>query len=310
MSSAFFILKGEKPNCTSTDCRKSTTETWVWQNCATTTSRWTSWRKDSMRVVLPEPISPVITTKPSVNQIVDSMYALARACCLLRYRNCGSGLRRNGNSRSLNSSRYMATILWDVYLRGQFGEQPARPALTAPRILFYHCQVPELAARTGLFRIVMQVHARMAQERRALRKGADQVDHGAVAARAGFAQRQPHDGAQVIFKLAGDGALDGPVPRIVHPGRHFVGDQPATADKKFDGQNADVAQMLHHGQHVPAGQAVQPCVTVRCAREPQDAGGVQVVIERIHPTLAIAAAYADDGYLQLKGHQLLICLLY
>ena len=32
-----------------------------------------------MSAVLPAPISPVITTKPSVNQIVDSMYALARA---------------------------------------------------------------------------------------------------------------------------------------------------------------------------------------------------------------------------------------
>ena len=30
MSSAFFILKGEKPNCTSTDCRKSITDTCVW----------------------------------------------------------------------------------------------------------------------------------------------------------------------------------------------------------------------------------------------------------------------------------------
>ena len=58
-------------------------------------------------VVLPEPISPVITTKPSVNQIVDSMYALARAWCFDRYRNCGSGVSRKGSSCSLNSSRYI-----------------------------------------------------------------------------------------------------------------------------------------------------------------------------------------------------------
>ncbi len=60
-----------------------------------------------MSVVLPAPISPVMTTKPSVNQIVDSMYALARACCFERYRNSGSGLSRNGSSLSLNGSRYM-----------------------------------------------------------------------------------------------------------------------------------------------------------------------------------------------------------
>ena len=101
ISSAFFILKGEKPNCTSTACRKSTALTWVWLICATTTSE-SSWRRKlSISVVLPEPISPVMTTKPSVNQMVDSMYALARAWAWDRYRNCGSGLSRNGSSRSL-----------------------------------------------------------------------------------------------------------------------------------------------------------------------------------------------------------------
>ncbi len=87
MSSALRILKGAKPNCTSTACRKSMADTWVWLICATTTSDGTSLRKDSISVVFPEPISPVITTKPSVNQMVDSMYALARACCFDRYRN-------------------------------------------------------------------------------------------------------------------------------------------------------------------------------------------------------------------------------
>ena len=51
-----------------------------------------------MSVVLPEPISPVMTTNPSVNQMVDSMYALARAWARDRNRNCGSGLSRNGSS--------------------------------------------------------------------------------------------------------------------------------------------------------------------------------------------------------------------
>ena len=108
ISSAFFILKGEKPNWTSTDCRNSTALTWVWLICAMTTSE-SSWRRKlSMSVVLPEPISPVITTKPSVNQMVDSMYALARAWARDRYRNCGSGLSRNGSSRSLKFSMYIA----------------------------------------------------------------------------------------------------------------------------------------------------------------------------------------------------------
>src|SRR5882757_2528081 len=101
------MLKGEKPNCTNTVCKNAVGESCVWLICATTTSLCSSRKNVSINVVLPAPISPVITTKPSVNQIVDSMYALARACCLLKYRNCGSGLRRNGNSWSLNSSKYI-----------------------------------------------------------------------------------------------------------------------------------------------------------------------------------------------------------
>ncbi len=77
-SSALRILKGLNPNWASSVCRNSMGEICVWLICATTTSGSSSFRKVSIRVVLPEPISPVITTKPSVNQIVDSMYAFAR----------------------------------------------------------------------------------------------------------------------------------------------------------------------------------------------------------------------------------------
>src|SRR2546430_2880371 len=134
MSSALRILKGEKPNCTSTACRKSMADTCVWLICATTTSAGTSLRKDSISVVLPEPISPVITTKPSVNQMVDSMYALARACCFDRYRNWGSGLSRNGNSLSLKGSRYMLVgsqpMLRDANADGQILAQASRASVT------------------------------------------------------------------------------------------------------------------------------------------------------------------------------------
>ena len=82
-------------------------ESCVWLMCARTMSGGSSARKLSISVVLPEPMSPVITTKPSASQIVDSMYALARACCLLANRNCGSGVSRNGGSVSLNSSQYI-----------------------------------------------------------------------------------------------------------------------------------------------------------------------------------------------------------
>src|SRR2546421_4268123 len=126
-----------RSNCTSTACRKSMADTCVWLICTTTTSAGTSLRKDSISVVLPEPISPVITTKPSVNQMVDSMYALARACCFDRYRNWGSGLSRNGNSLSLKGSRYMLVgsqpMLRDANADGQILEQASRASVTPGR---------------------------------------------------------------------------------------------------------------------------------------------------------------------------------
>ena len=128
ISSAFFILKGEKPNWARTDCRNSTAFTWVWLICAMTTSE-SSWRRKlSMRVVLPDPISPVTTTKPSVNQMVDSMYALARAWARDRYRNCGSGLSRKGSSRSLKLSICIAAA--DITVKRRFGQ--GTPQLGSP----------------------------------------------------------------------------------------------------------------------------------------------------------------------------------
>src|SRR5262249_15608469 len=155
-------------------------------------------RKLSISVVLPEPISPVITTKPSVNQIVDSMYALARACCLDRYRNCGSGLSRNGSSFSLNGSRYMRSragcmrrysarllavgvrhpakraggrefqatvlILGDAPSGRQSGEQPACPPVAGLRTGLDQGAVSELAAGAGLFTIVMEVQVAFGQD--------------------------------------------------------------------------------------------------------------------------------------------------
>src|SRR6516164_2611095 len=179
ISSPLRILKGEKPNCTSTACRKSIAETWVWLICATTTSAGTSLRKDSMRVVLPEPISPVITTKPSVNQMVDSMYALARACCFERYRNCGSGLKRNGNSLSLKGSRYMDVgaqpMLRDANPHPQIPEQRPSTGIAGGRSRLDHGAMPHLAARTWPLAVVVQVYAAQPQQPRTRRPLPDQV---------------------------------------------------------------------------------------------------------------------------------------
>src|SRR5215470_5406841 len=202
MSSPLRILKGEKPNCTSTACRKSIAETWVWLICATTTSAGTSLRKDSMSVVLPAPISPVITTKPSVNQMVDSMYALARACCFERYRNCGSGLKRNGNSLSLKGSRYMDVgsqpMLRDANAHPQILEQRPSAGVAGRRARLDHRAMAHLAPRAGLLAVVVKVHAGERQEPCPRRLLSYQINHGAEATRASRAERQPENGTQVI----------------------------------------------------------------------------------------------------------------
>jgi hypothetical protein len=99
-SSTLRLRNGLNPNSTSNACKNSTGESWVWLMWASAMSFGSSERNASISVVLPEPISPVMTTNPSASQIVDSMYAFARACCLLANRNCGSGVRRNGGSVS------------------------------------------------------------------------------------------------------------------------------------------------------------------------------------------------------------------
>src|SRR6187402_3041653 len=208
MSSAFFILKGENPNCTSTDCRNSTAVTCVWLICAITTSE-SSWRRKlSISVVLPAPISPVMTTKPSVNQMVDSMYAFARACARDRNRNCGSGLSRNGNSRSLKFSRYMAAqditgkqapgaCLPGVVLpfcepgRAVYARQdPECPQVPLARGGLVDRDVPEFAPRTRRLAVVVPVQGGLAQQLVASRHRANEVDHGGVSPRARAAERQ------------------------------------------------------------------------------------------------------------------------
>src|SRR5882762_4601227 len=310
MSSALRILKGEKPNCTSTACRKSMADTWVWLICATTTSAGTSLREDSISVVLPEAISPVITTKPSVNQMVDSMYALARACCLDRYRNWGSGLSRNGNSLSLKGSRYMCVgsqpMLRDANADGQILEQASRARVAPGSGRLDYGAVAHLAPGPRLLAVVVQVHALQRQQRCACGHLPDEIDHGAVPQRAGGAERQIEDGAQVILELTGGGALDGPVSGVVHARRHLIGDEPAAAHEELQRQDAGVAKMRQHAGEIARGQALPARRPERRTGESQDSPAVDVAAQRIDRELAAHAARADDRRLAIKRDPLLI----
>src|ERR1700680_1697423 len=310
MSSALRILKGAKPNCTSTACRKSMADTWVWLICATTTSAGTSLRKDSISVVLPEPISPVITTKPSVNQMVDSMYALARACCFDRYRNCGSGLSRNGNSLSLKGSRYMRVgsqpMLRDANADGQILEQASRASVAPGGGRLDYGAVAHLAPGSRLLAVVVQVQALQRQQRCACGHLPDEIDHGAVPERARGAERQVEDGAQVILELTGGGPLDGPVSGVVNARRHLVGDEPAAAHEELQRQDAGIAKMRQHAREIARGQALPARRPEGRTGESQDSPAVDVAAQRIDRELAADAARADDRRLAIKRDPLLV----
>src|SRR5438477_10868902 len=225
-----------------------------------TTSDWISLRKDSMSVVLPEPISPVITTKPAVNQMVDSMYALARACCFDRYRNWGSGLSRNGNSLSLKGSRYMLVgsqpMLRDANADAQILEPASRASVTPGGGRLDDGAVTHPAPGAPLLAVVVQVHPCKPQQGCAWGHLPDEIDHGAVPERSRGAERQVEDGAQVILELTGGGALDGPVSGVVHARRHLVGDEPAAAHEELDGQDAGVTKMRQHAREIARGQTL------------------------------------------------------
>ena len=72
-SSTLRLLNGLKPNSVNTDCRNWVGVSCVCETTAQTTSSSSSDRKDCRSVVLPEPISPVMTTNPSASQMVDSI---------------------------------------------------------------------------------------------------------------------------------------------------------------------------------------------------------------------------------------------
>ena len=191
-------------------------------------------------MVLPEPISPVITTKPSVNQMVDSMYALARACCLRQVQELR--VRAEPERQFLEFERLEVHASLDVTRdrcygmrtpdgqirasrrrarasrrgRGRLDERAMADLAPRPRLLAVVVQVqprhaPAAAARGGMrpIRLIMALWPRGARR----------------------AERQAEDGAQVILELAGDRALDGPVAGVMHPRRHLVGDQPPARTK-------------------------------------------------------------------------------
>src|SRR6185436_20948256 len=102
-----------------------------------------------------------------------------------------------------------------------------------------------------------------------------------MSAGARAAERQPGDGAHVVFELAGFRALDGPMPRVVNARRHLVGDELAARDEELDGEDADIVEVIEQPARGALRLAGKRGVAVRRARDTQDAVAVHVEIEWI-----------------------------
>ena len=100
--------------------------------------------------------------------------------------------------------------------------------------------VAQFAARAGGFAIEVEMGVRDGEDIGGIGELANEIEHGAMARGACGAEREAENGAKMILKLAGNRALDGPVPGIVDARGHFVGEELALMFKKFDGQHADI----------------------------------------------------------------------
>ena len=102
----------------------------------------------------------------------------------------------------------------------------------------------ELPPRPRL--LAVQVNVRSGNREQALvrRDSSDEVDHDAPAARLGRAERETEDRAQVILELARLGAVDRPVPGVVHARSELVRQELPAGVEELDREHADVAELV------------------------------------------------------------------
>ena len=110
----------------------------------------------------------------------------------------------------------------------------------------------------------------------------------------------------MVLELAGGCAFDGPVAGIVHPGCGLVGEQSAAAHEELNVEDPLVAEVLKHAPQVGGGASLERRRMPWCARQPQDAFAVQVVVERIDRHFALPVADTDDRHLEVEGHEFFV----
>src|SRR3984957_12363474 len=198
------------------------------------------------------------------------------------------------------------SILRDAGVGGQCGEHATCPAIPLATGARHERAVSELAPRARRLCIVMQMQTAKREQLLARRHAPDEVDHGRIAERARRTERQSEYRAQMILELTRRRALDRPVTRVMHPRRHFVGEQPSALHKKFDGEDTDIAKMLEHPREVAVRKLLPGRGAIRGARQAQYALRVHVAAQWIDGDFAARAPRADDSPLVGEGNALLV----
>src|SRR5882762_5415098 len=165
----------------------------------------------------------------------------------------------------------------------------------------------EFAPGAGGFAVEVEVGVGDGENFGGFREVADEIEHGAVAGGCGGAKREAEDGAEMILKLAGDGAFDGPVAGIVDARSHFVNEKFSLVFKEFKGEDADVFQGFEDAVGGPFGGTLDAGLKTRGGRERQaeDAVAVMIFHQRVDSGFAIAGADREDGEFTSEQHETL-----
>ncbi len=109
----------------------------------------------------------------------------------------------------------------------------------------------------------------------------------------------------MVLELARDGTLDGPVPRVVHPGRDLVGEQRALDVEELDRQHADVVEIVEQARRELLAARLERIVDGggRRTAHPQDPVLVVVLDEGPAAHRAVDPAHRQHRQFAVEGHQ-------
>src|SRR5579872_109184 len=162
--------------------------------------------------------------------------------------------------------------------------------------------VSDLPAGARRLAVKMQVRARDLQNAFGGRRRTEHVPHRRHAARGRRSERQARNRPEVILELAGFGALDGPVARVVDARRNLIHEQLAGALEQLDREHADVFELLGDLARVTLRGLLERGGRARRRRDgpAENAAQVQILGQRIERHLAAPSAGRDKRYFPLE----------